>query len=130
VTLEEALFGHLSAYPNLAALVGSRIHPQVLPQKVDYPAVTYFRVGGREEYTQSGTVRVRPRVQLSCWARTYQEAKAVAGQVKAALRMFSGDLGGAGGVAVVGTWVESEIDVYEPDVKVHQVAVSVRFYHE
>lgn len=128
--IETALRAHLANHSGLAALVGGRIYPLILPQDPALPAVTYQKVSESSEYIHDGVSSIRKgRLQLDCWAATYATAKAVAAQVKASLHRFSGVLGGAGGVQVGGAWIEDETDFYEPDPPIYRVSVDVRLIY-
>jgi hypothetical protein len=135
--IEEALRRHLGNHAGLAALVGPRIHPLVMPQGTVLPSVTYQKISCPVEYTMDDKSLAHPRFQFDCWAASrpdgtsgYSIVKDVAAQVKAALHGFSGIMGGAGGVNVIGTWIEGETDLFEPDIKLYRISIDVRLYHE
>lgn len=129
--IEQAFYNVLAAHAGLSALVGPRIYPLILPQNPILPAATYARVSGPAEYTGGASSQlVESRLQVSCWAPDYTTAKAVAAQVRAALSALGGTIGGASGVYVAGSWIENEIDVYEPDARLYHVVVDVRMQHE
>lgn len=132
MTLEQALYSYLSGYAGLTALVGTRIYPVTMPQGVTYPAVTYRKVSGLAEYVLGQHVPelYNPRYQFDAWGTSYSSVKSVAEQIKAALGGYSGLMGGASGVRVIGSWIVNEIDLYESDTGVYHTAVDVRFYHE
>lgn len=96
---EAALYSLLTAgSPNpVHALVGSRVHPLVLPQNVLYPAIRYQRIStprsqyraldGRAEYAS-------PRFQIDAYALTHAQAIAVAQAVYELLEGFTGTVAG------------------------------------
>lgn len=131
VVIEEALYAHLSAYANLTALVSNRIYPKILPQKGTYPAITYQKISGPRLHTlQTDPGTARPRFQISCWAQTYNQAKAVAKQVQIALQDFSGVMGGVGGVQVDAVLLENEYDAFEDETGLYQVPVDFIIWHQ
>jgi len=132
VNLEESLYAYLKAYAGLSALVGSRIYPLILPQPPTLPAVTYFKVSlvNKRTLASPSNVLKQVRVQFSCWADTYSEAKSVAAQVKLALQDFRGEMGGAGGVQVLDGNIINEQDLYETDTGIYHVPVDVLIMHE
>jgi hypothetical protein len=127
---EAALFNYLKGYAGLAALVGTRIYPLIMPQNPTLPAVTYQKISGVVDYVMDGTSIKRPRIQVDAWAKSYASARAVAEQVKAAFDRYTGTMGGVGGVQVIGTWIENETDLFEPDTGLYRVSLDFRFEHE
>ena len=89
------LVQHLTAEPTFALLCGDRIFPAAAPAGVAYPLVTYSVTAGfNEDRSHDGGVGVITDVlQLSSWAKTYQEARQLARILRAILRDHSGTLG-------------------------------------
>jgi hypothetical protein len=52
----------------LAAIVGTRIYPNVLPTDAPLPAIHYRIVGGASKATQDTTGSQRYRVEVTCWS--------------------------------------------------------------
>jgi len=112
-----AILGLLQASADLAALVGTRIYPDVLDDPPVYPSVTFQKVGGRSErgaVTNPGLMRAS--FQVSTWARSRAEAASIVERVRKALDRKRK-------VTVAGTFVddcfyESDIDLEDPDTKV------------
>lgn len=102
MTIDEAVFAYLSTYSGLTALVGKRIYPDDLPQNPTYPAVTFIQVSEDEIDTlhQPASTMIGATYQFDCWATTRVGAKAVARQIRAAWKNYSGITGGVGGVTV------------------------------
>jgi hypothetical protein len=87
----EAIYDILSSDAGVGALIGDRIHPLVIPQGVSLPAVTYQQITGlRVQNLASPQGMVRTRFQLNCWAETYNEADAVADEIRKTLGGYSG----------------------------------------
>ena len=82
----ELLYARLTGNASLAALVGTRVHPDMLPQNVTYPAICYVQVSRVEVVRKpvaAGAVGgklaiVRGTFQLDCYAATYMQAHQVA----------------------------------------------------
>lgn len=130
MTIEAAVIQHLLAHPGVAALVGDRIYPMRLPQRPTYPALTCQKVSGPRVTAKDGPAGLaQARMQVSCWAKSYPDAKAVAEQVRRALAGFSGVMGGAGGVKVEMTQLENEVDMYEPETGIYHVPVDFVIWH-
>lgn len=123
--LETGLHKFLSADPALAAWVGSRIFPITYPQDAALPTVTYQLVSKLPEYTHDGEGGVaESHFHVSCFGKTYLEAKETARRVRGALRTLMAQPGKMGDVNVGGVFLENEIDVFSPDE-----AESLSAYH-
>lgn len=127
--LEQALYNHLSTNPGLVAVAGDRIYPLKRPQGCTYPLVTFFRVSGPRQRT-FGASTGKPRFQVTCWAKSYAETKAVADAVIAAMDNFSGPLGGPGGVPVQAIQLDNETDDGEPDTGIYATFLDFFIWHE
>jgi hypothetical protein len=113
MTLEEALYYHLVNNAGVAALITTRVYPNVIPEDVAQPAAAYqviSRIPILHHNGPSGLETVR--VQITCRATTYAVAKSVAVAIVTALDGFSGAMGGVGGVTVEYSHVENEQDGY------------------
>jgi len=109
MTIEELLVARLTGYPALAALVGNRVYPLVLPQNVALPAMTYQRISTLRVRSHSGPSGLaHPRFQFACWADSYAEAANVTRVLRLALDGFKLTPGGA-------ALSENEIDDYEAE---------------
>lgn len=127
MSLEADLFTRLSTHDGLVALVGQRIYPLVIPQKVAMPAVRYQRVAVTHTSAMGVDAPLTTTlVQVSSHADTFDGARAVAVQVRAALQRWMDD-----DVGVQDVYVESEIDLYDQaDLEGgYQVATDFRFWH-
>ncbi len=72
---ESALRAWAIGNPALAALIGTRFYPMLLPQTPTLPACTYARVSRwRPDEIPFATVRI----QVTCWDTTATGARAVA----------------------------------------------------
>lgn len=109
--LEAALYTQLKNHTGLAALVGTRIYPDFIPQSNTQDALC-FRLEDTETVHTMGSDTSLEGVyyKISCFGTTKSQARAVATQVKAALRDFSGVMGGDGGVTVQRIFLEDEYD--------------------
>jgi hypothetical protein len=128
VTLEVGLHAFLLADPAVAALIGTRMTPLVLPQNTAYPALTYQRISGQRLRSVDGPAgRARPRMQIDSWAETYLEAKALAAAVRRALDGYAGPMGAAQVGAVS---LDDERDIHEDEPKVSRVTQDYLISHE
>lgn len=77
----------------VGVLIGERVYPQVAPLGSPFPYLLYQRISGTPEHDLSGPIALRTaRVQITCDATTYNEAKALADTVAAALDGYTGTL--------------------------------------
>jgi hypothetical protein len=88
--MQSKLANLLLAHAPLAALVGNRIHWDVLPQGSAQPAIVMYVVSGVTDYVMSGeSGYVTTRVQFDCRSTTAASARAVAEALKDRLSGFS-----------------------------------------
>lgn len=84
--LEQVLFARLDSQ---VALVAHRIYPVEAPQNPTVPYITYQRIS---EQVESGMTQdhglTHPTIQVDCWGATYPSTRAVAAQVRAALKRW------------------------------------------
>lgn len=94
-TASGALYARLSGFAGLAALVGTRIHPGLVPQTETMPYVAFVRIDedGEEAMGQDIT-EDETLFEVASMGATYDSAEAVHEQVRAALRRFRGPFGG------------------------------------
>lgn len=96
---EAALYSLLTAgTPNpVAALVGTRVYPMVLPQNTSYPAIRLQRISTpRSQYrTMDGRADyASPRMQVDVYALTHAAAIAVAQAIYETLEGYHATVGG------------------------------------
>ena len=132
--LGEALYSKLSGTTDLTALVSTRIYPRIAPQNTAFPYVIFFQVSNPGYHAMLNDPNINsPRWQISTWAETYSSARAIAKQVKAALRDYSGTMGGSSGVSVQRIFYENEVDYtdVDPETKAvtHHIAQDYIIWH-
>ena len=93
--IEDALRATLLADADVAALVAARVWPMKLPQAPTYPAVVYQRISTTNGVALETPVgSTRSRVQVSCWALTFGQARQLGEAVVHTLNGWSGVAGG------------------------------------
>lgn len=93
--IEEALTAYLLAQTGLTALISRRFYFEELPQDCDLPAVVCMKVSDVKDHFLTGQSKLEsPMIQFTAYASTKAGARAVANQLKAALRDYSGTLSG------------------------------------
>ena len=86
VDFESVLLRMLQEDAGLSALVGSKVFPLFIPSGNYLPCVTFQRLRGRPANTLSGASGLEEiDLQIDVWARDYDEAKAIAKAVRAAM---------------------------------------------
>lgn len=128
VTLEAALVAQMKTYAGLAALVGARVYPGLLPPQTTYPAVTYALVSDVPEHAAGTDPGARTaRLSTTCWHTSYKAAHACAAQVRAALSRFRY----ASAPTIQDTFEDTALDTYDPMALAHGRVVDFRvFYSE
>jgi len=120
MTLESSLYGSLSAFAGLTALVSDRIYPVRAPQDADTPYVVFSRISSAREQSVTRAIgATAARLQFSCFSTRHTTSGAEAGanevraQVRAALLAYVT----SGGVTIHDLQLESDLDLYEEDTK-------------
>ena len=86
VDFEIVLLRTLREDAGLSALVGNKVFALVIPQGTKLPCITFQRIGGMPANTLSGHSGLEEiDLQIDVWARDYDEAKAIAKAVRAAM---------------------------------------------
>ncbi len=125
--LNEAIYGRLQAVSGVTNLVGTRVYPVVLPQDPVYPAVRYQQTAGeRTQAMGSNTGLVNTTVQIDSYSESYEEAREVAEEVRAALQRFQGTVAG---VEIESVFVNGPLDVFEDQIKKFRVQQDFTVWH-
>lgn len=110
--------GLLRASTDLTAFVADRIYPDVMPDKPDYPSVTYQKLGGG---SVRGAVSDPPLMhatfQVSSWAKSRSQAAKIVTQARKAMdrkRKIT-----VTGVALDDCFYEGDIDSYDSDTRIY-----------
>ncbi len=118
---EEGLAYFITHDAAIAALIGDRYEPLVVPQDMLRPAVAYQRATTGTEYSHDGPSKPDyPTIQLTVEGRNYAEAKQVAKLIRGKLDGFKGMMGM---LSVQACYAGNDVDGYSP---IQQVPV-VRF---
>lgn len=124
MAVEQDIYAFLIANSGVAALVGTRIYPLMIPQDADLPAVAYRRIDTPRHYSHDGySGLARPRFQFDCVGSSYSSARALAAAVRVA---FQGWRALHRGVAMT----QNEMDVpWLETTDRWQVSVDVIIWH-
>jgi uncharacterized protein DUF3168 len=89
--LGAALRAYLLDDVQIAALVGNRVYPLRLPQKVTLPAIVLTRISGlRFAHLRGADALARPRYQVDCWAATHDAASRLGALCRQRLNGYTG----------------------------------------
>jgi hypothetical protein len=125
--IETALRSILVNDDTVAALT-TRCYPVMLPQNPTYPLILYTKISGERAHHLSGVSgHAHPRFQVEAWAETYTAAKTLAEAIREAL---DGYMGTDSGVEIGSCLIDSEHDIYEPELKVYRVLQDYMIWHE
>lgn len=112
IEIEAALVSHLLADQRVTTIIGSNLFPLAIPLDKDVPAVVFQRISSPRTLSLGGSSANNPRIQFSCYAKTFSLAKEIATVVYESLDTFRGMLGGQVRAAVL---MADSRDDYEPD---------------
>ncbi len=127
MSIEDAIFDRLDNYAGLSALVASRIYPVNAPQNATKPYVTYNRISGvRESLLATDTDIATPRFQISAWSDDRDEVVSVAAQIRGAFQRYSGT---NAGIVIMDSYLVNDVDLYEFEPKMYQVAIDFEIWH-
>lgn len=117
--IEEALYSRMTAHAGLAALVGTRVYPDQLPQNPTLPAVVYQRIDTRRESAMGADAPIGfPLFQVTGWAKeaggksARKNALELAVQIRAALQRYRGTPAGQT-TEILDCFVVDERDAYD-----------------
>lgn len=112
----QAVYQILIGNPGLAALVGDRVYPVVIPEDVPSPVITFQRVTTDREYTKDGPSGVATvMLQVNVWEPDPLKAAQVGAQVVKALHAAWN--GAVAGVELGEVKCLNEMDAYDEETK-------------
>ena len=121
----------LGIYSRLVAqvtAVSGRVFPMILPQNVTFPCISYILISDPGAQDHDGPTETREALyQVSSWARTYTEARAVATAIRTALEGYRGAMGT---VNVSTIFAEGGRDLYDDDLRIHHHAGDFTFLYK
>ena len=115
MSVEGDVYAAITGDAGMAALIGTRLYPSIIPQGATYPAAAYFVVS---EVPAASHGCVEVRVQVSLFAATYAGVVALRNAL-------------VGLVESVSHWrYETGPDNYEEDLGLHMKPVDLIILHE
>ncbi|HMR01769.1 MAG TPA: DUF3168 domain-containing protein [Candidatus Competibacter phosphatis] len=119
--LGDLLYTRLTTDATLTATLSTRVYPYKLPQSPTLPAATYQIISRAP--TESNTQIFETRVQLDCWASTYDAAHALANLVQSSLRFYRKT--DDDGNRILSIYDANQGDAYDDDQEIWRVIVDV-----
>lgn len=127
MSAEGALYSILTGDAGVAALVGARVYPATAPATASLPLCVYHTISRLAVRSVGSAVTVwQTRIQVTCYGSSYAQSKAVADAVRDALDLTTGTWDGT---RILGARVDLEVDLYDPEIDRHGVAVDVILIH-
>jgi len=124
VSIIDDLRTYLLADATVASLVGTRIHPVIIPQKPPFPSVAIQTISGQRVHSTDGASGLTgPRIQIDCWDETFAGADAVFEAVRKRVD-------GKGSGVIQGMFIESERDSYDFEINLYGRSMDVFVWHE
>lgn len=124
MAIEDDLYTFVTADTDVAALVGNRMYPVVLPQSVTLPALRYLLSDDVPGQTQEGPDGLwRPRLQFDCYATRRSQARDLARAVLARLNGYQGAMGGS---TIGALQAQNQLEMFEETVEAFRVMVDFR----
>jgi Protein of unknown function (DUF3168) len=108
------LTAYLKADATIAATVGPRVFPNVVPQGSDFPSISYNQVSGVRLYDipNGPTGRAIPRITINSWAERYLTVRQLADAVRERLNGFRGLMGST---EIGRITLDNEFDTFEEE---------------
>lgn len=104
----------------IAAIIGSRMYPDILPQNVTYPAISYS-MAAREsvrDIPNGPAGRARPRLTINAWSLVYDQASELSDAIRLRLDGFKGVMGASDVGAIR---LDNMFDVFEDEVQAYRI---------
>jgi hypothetical protein len=125
--IRAAVRAFLLADEGIAAAVGERIFPLLLPQGERRASIVYTVISELSDPTMTGPSGLsRVRMQVDCWAPSADAADALGRAVEARLDGYQGPMTGEGSpaesVAVQGAFLDDERDDYDGEADLYRAS--------
>ena len=110
-TIDDALYELSKADSGLAALISDRVYPDLLPEGVTFPAMTFQEISLTPIYSQDGDSHLdTSRYQFDCYAVTRSGSRAVADALRS---LLSGKRTSQSGFAIHSAFLANALSGYE-----------------
>lgn len=127
MTMEASLFSFLTGNAGIAALIGTRVYPGIIPQSGVQPCIVYNKSSRSRQQLFCGTDGLLlTRLEIDCYADSYIQSVALANAVTSALQDFSGDMNGT---TVPRIFLENEIDLSDIEPGLYRQSQTWAMWH-
>jgi hypothetical protein len=131
--LESGIQQLVVANAAVAALIGTRFYPVLVPEDAIYPCASYQVISDVPDYRMADAGIEVKRLQVDTWSggtssATYSAARAVQAAIRAVLELYRGTL--PSGTVVAGIFVANSQDEFEQDARSFRTTTDymVHFY--
>lgn len=137
--IQEGIYATLAADSAVSAIVGTGIHPSIIPQASEgtsrFPCVVYKIEGKERQRRFDGTdTLVSADLMVECYATTYSQVQSLAAAVRNALLDYSGTMTGSGSPtpsnSVQFIFIDSEGDAIAAEPGVHIVMQDYTIWYD
>lgn len=134
MTIETALYSHLSTQAGITALVSNRIYATVPPSSPTYPFITFQIFSNAPEHHMGGAAGLTVvKLQIDAWAFLVQEQQDISEAIRNELDGFRGAMG-TELLAIRNCFLETRNTFEEPDkqgknLPVHRASLDFSIWH-
>ena len=122
--VETLVYTTLTGDAGVAALVGTRVYPAIIPQDAALPALAYQRISSQAIQWQDGSAApIRPRIQVTAVADDYSEAKGLAAAVRSALN-------GVSSGQILSSFMDTDADGFTDTSDLYTVRMDFLIWHD
>ena len=115
-TIEQAMWYKVTSGTAVAALIGTKLYPVMIPDGVALPAVAYQRIATRRDPSlpvSTNNTLVMATFQYACIDDQYSVTKSIADAIRLQLDRFGGTVAYTGGTVVVDSiLIRNEFTIY------------------
>lgn len=122
------MYSLLAGTASIAALVGTRISPLVLPESPTLPAITYRTVGGSSKPTFTTAGQQRVRMEFNCWGAAALDAFNLRATLVAALNGYTGTL--SDGTNLQNAQRLQNVDYFDHDARIYRAMVEFYLFFD
>ena len=127
--IADSIFAYLSNVSAVTDIVGLRMYPVFNPQNTIYPSLMWILIEENPVHLMGTDAALAQNLyRFISYAKTSDEADALALQVTTALQDFSGQMGGTDGITVQRIFMEGESELYSDDDRVYKVQQDYRIW--
>jgi hypothetical protein len=126
--INDALYGYLSTYAGLTALVSNRIYPDNLPQNPVLPAITFTCISTlRHHEFKNDSKMIDSTIQFTIWAASRKVTKTVSTQLRKALQDYSGIMSS---VRISAVLLGDETDDFDDETRLYNTHMEFKIIHD